>query len=208
MGLGGAFIIGFVAVSLWGEPTDTASTLLMAALAILLGALEGAIVGLTQGWVLKRRLSTIAVGRWVLATAIGAFLAWTLGMLPSTIMSLSPDNSTAPPPEIPDYVNYLMAIGLGAVAGPILAFAQWLALRRLAARAWLWIPVNAAAWMVGMPIIFVGPGIIQEDTPVLTIGLIILVIVALDGAAVGAIHGYALIRFLLPAPLMKQQVNQ
>jgi hypothetical protein len=119
-------------------------------------------------------------------------------MLPSTAMDLGQQGSTAPPPDIPDILNYLMAIVLGAIAGPLLASVQWLVLRKVISRAWRWIPANALAWMVGMPIIFLGPGVINEEMSPLAIGLLVLVTVGLAGAAVGAIHGYALVKFLLP----------
>jgi hypothetical protein len=199
VGLGGAFVIGYGLVLLLDLPAGAGPTLRLAGLAIVLGTAEGLIVGLAQGLVLKQRLPQLGLNRWVPATAAGAFLAWVLGMLPSTAMDLGQQGAAAPPPDIPDIVNYLMAIVLGAVAGPILASVQWLVLRRHIARAWRWIPANALAWMVGMPVIFIGPGVISVEMSPLVIGLVVLVTVGLAGAAVGAIHGYVLVRFLLPA---------
>jgi hypothetical protein len=208
VGLGGAFIIGYAFISLFDQPIGAIPTLLLAGLAVLLGTLEGAVVGLAQGFVLKQCLPDMGVGQWVLATAVGALVAWTLGMLPSTAMDLRQSASTAPPTEVPDLVNYLLAIGLGAVAGPILAFAQWLMLRRHVSKAWRWIPANAAAWMVGMPIVFVGPGLIGEGMSLAVIGLTIIVVVAAAGAAVGAIHGFVLVKYLLPSQRVEEAAEQ
>jgi hypothetical protein len=50
----------------------------------------------------------------------------------------------------------LLAAGLGALGGVVLAFPQWLTLRRIVRGASIWIPANMLAWLVGMPIIFSG----------------------------------------------------
>jgi hypothetical protein len=198
LGLGGAFGVGYAVMAALGEPVGAIPALLRAALAVGLGTLEGVVVGCAQGWVLRGWLPDLSRQRWVIATAAGAFFAWTLGMLPSTLMDFrAPTNAS--PPAIPDALIYLLAAGLGLVAGPILALAQWLVLRRVLERAWRWIPANALAWMIGMPVIFIGPNALPEGAPAWRIGLTIGAVVMAAGAVVGAIHGYALIRFLRPA---------
>jgi hypothetical protein len=193
IGLGAAFLIGFGLLSRF----EDAPTLLLAGGAVLLGILEGIVVGLAQGSILRRRLPQITLGRWVAATALGAFLAWTLGMIPSTLMSMAPGDAASAPPELPQAAVYLLAVGMGALLGPVLACAQWLVLRPWVARAWRWIPANALAWMLGMPLIFVGTGFIQPETPTYQAALIMLAAVATAGAAVGAVHGLILVRALL-----------
>jgi len=198
VGLGGAFLAGYAIVSLVGAREGSVSALLLGGLAIALGMLEGAIVGAAQGLVLRRRLPGLSVRKWVLGTAAGALVAWTLGMLPSTIMSFGPQQAGPAAADIPDLFVYAAAAGLGAVAGTILASAQWLVLRRHVSKAWRWLPANAAAWMVGMPMTFIAADRIQPQTLPVVIGFSILVAVALAGAVVGAIHGFILTRWLLP----------
>jgi hypothetical protein len=141
--------------------------------------------------VLKARLPELA--GWVRASIVGAVLAWAIGMVPSTIMSLGQSTDTAPPPEISESLQLALAAGLGLVAGPILAFFQWRSLRHQVARAGWWLPANALAWAVGMPIIFLGAHASSYLTDKISVALAVGVALAAAGAAVGAIHG----RFLL-----------
>jgi len=167
------------------------------ALAVGLGTLEGAIVGGAQWLVLRERLAALPAHVWVLATAAGAFVAWCLGLLPSLLMDMSAQDG-AGSARFSAFLTYVLAAILGAIAGPILACFQWLALRRHVARARVWIPANAVAWAVGMPLVFVGPALVVEGMPTVEAAPIFLSVTCAAGALVGAVHGYALVRFILP----------
>lgn len=192
IGLGTAAAVGFLVATRLGEPHGLPQTLLFAALFVLLGAFEGLIVGFAQAKVLVRRLPDLQ--GWVQATVVGAVVAWVIGMAPSTIMSLTHSGGSGPPPEIGEPLRLLLAAGLGLVAGPVLAFFQWRCLRRCVSRraAW-WLPANAAAWALGMPIIFVsahlGAGTSNPILVMLGVGASLLA----AGAVVGAVHGCALV---------------
>jgi hypothetical protein len=140
-----------------------------------------------------RRLSPL---EWVAATAIGAFLAWAMGMAPSTLMALNQSGGSSPPPEISDAVKYALASVMGAALGTILGISQWRALRRYVAGASLWVWANAAAWAVGMPMVFIGAGATSAGSSALNIALTVVVTIAAAGASVGAIHGVAPLRLL------------
>ncbi|MBI5033949.1 MAG: hypothetical protein HZB51_25800 [Chloroflexi bacterium] len=201
IGLGTTFIIGFGIISQVGDASGTSAILLFAGIAVLLGMFEGAVVGVTQSLVIKRWLSDFKIRSWVIATIVGALLAWMRGMLPSTGMSLSAsEKSSAPSMDMPDWIGIVLAMPLGTVAGMVLASAQWLALRRWVARAWLWLPANALAWLVGMPIIFFGTSLIQPSTSALQAAVIMLIAIATTGAAVGAVHGSVLAHLLRRQP--------
>ena len=59
--------------------------------------------------------------------------------------------------EPPLALVLLLAADLGSVAGPLLPAFQWLSLRKvLPCNAWRWLPANALAWALGMPVIFPG----------------------------------------------------
>ena len=62
----------------------------------------------------------------------------------------------AAPPEIAEWMVYLLAASMGLVFGPILGAPQWWVLRRWVDKAIWWIPANAVAWAGGMVAIFVG----------------------------------------------------
>jgi hypothetical protein len=196
VGLGTVAAVAFVVVSRIGEPQGAAQALAFSLLFILLGAFEGLVVGWAQVRVLRKRLP--AIDGWVRATVVGAVAAWVLGMLPSMIMSLGEtvEGSAPPPPEVGEPLRLLLAAGLGFVAGPVLAFFQWRVLRRYVQRAAWWLPANAAAWAVGMPVVFLGAHISTYTIPVLAVVVGVATTLAIAGAAVGAIHGRALLLLL------------
>jgi hypothetical protein len=98
-----------------------------------------------------------------------------------------------PPAEPPQWVTLLLAAGLGAAAGALLSFAQWLVLRGRLKRAGLWIPANMLAWACGMPVIFWGTDLAFKRSAVWQSVLFVGGAILVAGAVVGAIHG----RFLV-----------
>jgi hypothetical protein len=129
------------------------------------GAIEGALLGTGQ-WLAMGRRRPPAI-TWVGATTAGAAIAWTLGMLPST---LAADFRTP---------WAFAMVGVGAIA--LLAsipVAQWLTLgarfggRRGAAR---WVPVNMAACAVAVLWTFAPSPFIDERSPVALVATLYIV---------------------------------
>ena len=136
-------------------------------------------------------------GVWVGATALGACIAWTLGMIPSTVMTTGTESGTsAAPGQMSDLVIYALAAGLGLVTGSILGAPQWLALRPHLPKAGWWVLANALAWAVGMVVIFIGTSFIPASGMTWSLALLLLFFVAAAGTLVGAIHGLFLIWML------------
>jgi hypothetical protein len=170
--------------------------------------LEGSAVGLTQWIVLRRLLPDLPRHAWWLATAIGAGIAWTLGMIPSTLFSLAEaDTGAAPTAEPAAILMYGLAALMGLMLGPVLAMPQWFVLRRFLRRAWVWIPANAAAWGVGMPLIFVAMDLIQPTALTAGVALALLFTLALVGATVGAIHGAILLHLSAAQRAMERDLS-
>jgi hypothetical protein len=196
IGLG---VAGMVGISVFvNQPLTLGQALLSAVPAILAGAFEGLVVGWAQWSVLRGPLAGVRARSWIGATVLGAFIAWCLGMLPSTIMSLTtqPAAAQAGPSPFEGPLVYPLAMGMGAVLGVVLGLPQWAVLRRWTPRGWRWIAANSAAWAVGMPIIFLAAGGMPPSLPVAAIVLIVLATLALAGAVVGAVHGAVLVRML------------
>ncbi|MDH4109762.1 MAG: hypothetical protein OEW35_15850 [Gammaproteobacteria bacterium] len=198
VGLGAVAALGFMAFKHAGEPANTIQALTFAATFVLLGAFEGAVVGVAQRAVLVRRLP--ALRGWIRATVAGAMAAWAIGMVPSTIVSLAHGPDTPAQAEPPLAMVLLLAAGLGAVAGPLLAAFQWHSLRKVVTRrAWLWLPANAAAWALGMPIIFLGAQSNElTSAPAVIVAVMALTLLA-AGAVVGAVHGWFLLHMVFPS---------
>jgi hypothetical protein len=190
VGLGGTLVISALLLL---NAQKTMGVLPTAALAVLAGTfIEGITVGTAQWLVLRRPMKSIRWRVWVLATAIGAFVAWTLGMIPSTFMFAGADSGGAAPAQISDLVIYALAAAMGFVLGPILGAPQWLVLRHHLPRAGWWVLANALAWMVGMVIVFVGTSFIPPEGISLNVAFVLLFFLFVAGAAVGAIHGLVL----------------
>jgi hypothetical protein len=202
LGLGSTFAVIAFAFSRMGDQPGAGMVFLSFLVAVASGAIEATIVGLAQWWAMHPWFPTIKRYAWWLGTLIGALLAYVLGYLPSTLMSLGQGSSQAPVSEPPQWMTLLLAAGLGMVAGAVLSFAQWLVLRSKAAHAVWWIPANMLAWMAGMPIIFLGMDLAQKgQQPVVSL-CIISAALFLMGAVVGAIEG-AVLTWMSSHPLAR-----
>jgi hypothetical protein len=192
LGLGASFaVIGLLVSQI--DTTHASGILLAFGLTVLAGALEATLVGLCQHWAMHPWFPGIGRAAWWRGTLIGALLAYALGYLPSTLMSMNEAATGATAVEPPQWLTLLLAAGLGIAAGALLSFAQYLVLRRSARKAGRWIPANMLAWAVGMPVIFQGMDMAYRQPSMSLSVLVIAGALLLAGILVGAIHG----RFLL-----------
>jgi hypothetical protein len=203
VGLGGTALIGGVLVALTSRAGGAVAQIAAAVAFVAAGTLiEGAAVGVAQWRVLHRALPALAGRDWVRTTAAGAGVAWALGMVPSTVMAVREQTppptgaASSPPPAFDGPLVFVLAAAMGLLLGPILAWFQWRVLRRHLPRAAKWVPANAAAWALGMPVIFIATSIIGPGMPVPVIVAVAFVCLAGAGAVVGAVHGAVLARLL------------
>lgn len=159
--------------------------------------LEGIVVGWLQWIVLKTKLSGLTAQAWIGATAFGAGIAWTLGMLPSSLMdSVAAQDGDGAMAEPNALFLYVMALVMGAVLGPILGCAQAFVLRHHVNHPYRWLPANAVAWAVGMLVIFVGIDLaLAASSPLVSI-LIAALTLLITGTSVGLLHGLFLVKML------------
>lgn len=194
VGLGGTLFIGILLLS---NAEKTVGVVPAAALAVLAGTfIEGTVVGTMQWLVLRRPLKSMRWRSWALATALGAFVAWTLGMIPSTFFFTGADTGTTSTAPMSDLMVYTLAAAMGLALGAILGVPQWLVLRRYVLKAGWWALANALAWMLGMVIVFIGTSFIPAEAFALQVALLLLLFIVAAGATVGAVHGLALIWLL------------
>lgn len=203
LGLGTTFALGaWIAPRMTAEPTLTVVMTGVVAAVLFGTVLEGVLVGAFQARVLRDALPAFRQRPWILATSLGAGVAWLLGMIPSSIMALrdvpgaddaTVATSTAEPGAM---VQLLLAALLGLVLGPVLAGAQLFVLRHYADGAGRWIPANALAWAVGMPAIFTGMDLLPWDSGGATLIVGLFAVSGAAGAIVGAVHGRALLRMM------------
>ena len=92
-GLGTAALVAWAFIAFGGVQQTLLQHILFALAMLATGIFEGAVVGSAQAWILRSRLPELPWWPWVRATILGALVAWTLGMLPSTIMAATTESS-------------------------------------------------------------------------------------------------------------------
>jgi len=194
-GLGLTFVItGLVFAKLDSQGT-VISIILTFVFAVLSGAVEATVVGLAQWWAMNPWFPMIGRFGWWRGTMIGALVAYVLGYLPSTLMSMGEATSQSAPMEEPaQWIVLLLAAGMGAIGGAVLSFAQWLELRGKVQGAGIWMPANMLAWAFGMPVIFWGVDMAFKMAMLWQSVLVMAGSLLVAGAVVGAVHGAFLVR--------------
>lgn len=195
IGLGLTFVITGLFFSRLGDQNTLPSILLSFVVAVLSGAVEATFVGLAQWRAMQPWFPSISRFAWWRATLVGALIAYVLGYLPSTLMSMSEATANAAPAAEPEqWAVLLLAAGMGGVGGAVLSFAQWLALRGSVKGAGIWIPANVVAWLFGMPVIFWGIDLAFKMSALWQSVLAMAGTLFMAGAIVGALHGFFLVR--------------
>ncbi len=204
IGLGLTFAVGIGLISNLGEQNSVLIIVTAFLVAALSGAIEATIVSLSQWWAMHPWFPSISRKTWWSATLAGALVAYVMGYLPSTVMSLAEQSAESQVnPSVPaQWVVLLLAAMLGLAGGAVLSFAQWLTMRGKLRGSSIWIPANMLAWMAGMPLIFWSIDVAQGIDNFLLIILFVAVMLLVTGALVGAIHGFFLIQLarLNPSP--------
>ena len=194
-GLGLTFIITGLVFSKLDSQQTVLSILLSFVFAVLSGAVEATVVGLAQWWAMRPWYPMVSRFAWWRGTLIGALIAYVLGYLPSTLMSMGEATTQSAPVEEPaQWIILLLAAGMGAVGGAVLSFAQWLVLRGKVKGAGIWMPANMLAWAFGMPVIFWGVDMAFKMAAIWQSVLVMAGTLFVAGAVVGAVHGAFLIR--------------
>jgi hypothetical protein len=166
-------------------------------------AVAGAVIGVAQWLVLRRRL--VAAGWWVPTTIAGAVA------LPLLAALQVPDLPRVGPPGIGRWSSVADGIGFitdgairGAIIGTLVGLAQRPVLRRLPRAGW-WVPASTAAWAVQQAadeaaLVLGDMGLLAPNGTGVLLIEILLASVRLGGA--GAITGLALLWLLRRAQRM------
>lgn len=111
------------------------------------GLVEGLALGAGQAWAFPFRVRRL---RYALLTALGAGVVW------AGVLAVMRAGGALPP---------ALAAIAGAAGLAAIGTAQWLELRRHAARAGRWIAWTALAWAVALPLSFAPGPFVDEATP-------------------------------------------
>lgn len=180
----GIAVAALVAVGLtrWlGEPTTVAGRLGFYGAALGAGALEGALVGWAQGSLLRVRLPSLRLGRFIGWTTLPVVACWAVGMFPSTFLFTDPGVLTQPVPERSTIVVSLWSGLGGALGGLLIGGAQALELRHQVGAVKAWLLATALGWGVALPLDMTGAMVPGPTTP----PLLVIVSAALGGVLAG-----------------------
>jgi hypothetical protein len=153
---------GFTVAAIAGVLVATQNLPGVAEFALLVGAgsIEGALLGAGQAIAMTRlQLPRLMLRRWPVVTSVAAALAWSIGLLPSSI------------PHIPwsSPVTWLLAAVLGSALLLSIPTAQYLLLRSAIPTAGRWIWVNVLAWSLGICWTFAPSPLVNASTPLLSL---------------------------------------
>jgi hypothetical protein len=180
---------GFMVAAIAGALASTQGLPGAVEFALLVGAgsIEGALLGTGQAIGMSRlQLPSSVLRRWPVVTSAGAALAWSIGLLPSSI------------PNIPWFtpVTWLIAAVLGSALLLSIPTAQYLLLRSTIPTAGRWIWVNALAWLLGICWTFAPSPLVNASTPIFALILIYAVAGVLMAATVAVITGLCWLSWL------------
>lgn len=127
LGIGAAAAIAFLLLPFLGDPQTVPQGVLLTAVMVLAGTIEGVTTGSPQWVVLRERFVRLRSRNWLAVTALGAATAWLLGMPSSTFFS--PDASmTASAMDFSIWQAALLGAVFGAVLGALSGDFQWVEL--------------------------------------------------------------------------------
>lgn len=184
-----AEMIGAVLVSSWGASLGRG---LSSSNFIVLGIVEGAVLGLSQWLVLQRHLTRAFW--WIPATMGGGLIAWLIGLMTIEVFTIltcfGESGGTA-------QLRAGAALAVGGVAlGAVLGFAQWLVLRPFTPKAVGWILASALAW--GLALVMLFQPALKTNSFDVCLALSGVFQGAVVGLVVGAITGAALVWLFSP----------
>lgn len=133
------------------EPRGLAAQLAMLGLKALSGVVEGAVLGVVQASLMRRRLPGLSIRRWSAATCAVAVAGWAFGSSFSVFGGgAGPEGGFDPGPAL----TVALSAGFGLMVGTLFGAVQALALGGLRVTRWPWIAGNAAGWALGLPAIY------------------------------------------------------
>jgi hypothetical protein len=180
--------VGFTVPAAVGVAVTRASWGALATLLalVLAGFAEGTLLGAAQADCLYRWRVLPVRRRWIVATSVGAAVAWSIGMLPSTF-DLHWTAATA----------VVAGVG-GLILLTLLPLAQYFVLRDHVSRPVLWILINIVAWLLGIAWTLAPSPLVDQSTPAGALILIYGTAGLCMAATVAVVTGLGMIRLLQP----------
>ncbi len=159
---------------------------------LLLGTLEGFLLGFAQWLVLRRYIRHASY--WIFFTIAGVLISWFMGLTVSAVIGLVYAANLHQ--KITTLIEEVAL--LGAAVGTVIGYAQWLILGTINKQAIWWVFANAVAFGLGMVIAFIGAGIDKPLGLNIHASLIAVATGAVMGIVISSITGIVLVWLLKP----------
>ena len=169
------------------DPASLAGKFAMLGLKSLSGLVEGVVLGLLQGLVLRRLYPRLPLPAWIALTALLAIGGWAAG----SAIPIFGGPGGEEPAEPSLFLSIVLAAGFGLAAGALFGAVQAAALRRAASASYWWIIVNAAGWALALPVIYAAASLPDAASPIWLILAAGLASGATAGIVLGAVTGLA-----------------
>jgi hypothetical protein len=174
-----------------GAPDAVAVPVIVAA-----GAVEGAVLGMSQAWVLVRAVRGLRARGWVAYTSAGAAGAYSVGMAPSVLYPWLRD---LPLPAV-----VLLGTLAAAVLLCCLAVPQAMMLRRHLRHGWHWAGWTVSGWGAGLAAFgLVSPPLWQPGQSAAVVAAIGLLGGLAMAVVAAAITGWGLVRICAAGPAVR-----
>lgn len=151
------------------------------------GLIQGLVLGLLQGWAMRRQFPALPLRAWTGATMLVGAIVWSIAAWFAVFPSLAHD------PLLPAvetlFQTAVTAAGFGMGLGLLFGIAQAVVLRRAAGQVHWWIAVNAVGWGAALPCIYVAASVGSASPSSLEIAFRGLVGGAVSGVVLGTITG-------------------
>ncbi len=184
-------IAGFTVPAVAGALTATLhmGAVLTVASLVVAGAVEGAVLGVSQALVVRHAVPSVPSRAWIGATAAGAALSYAIALVPSAAGGRLG--------ELPRIVLVTGGAVLGVAFLVALGGLPARVLRGRLERAWRWVPVTAGAWTAGLVVFTaIAPPLWHDGQPVVQIVLIGLLAGCAMALTVAAVTGTGLARLV------------
>ena len=187
-----AQILGWIVIAYFSQAIDEFSNENTYQVLLLIGTVEGFLLGFAQWLVLRRYIRHASF--WIFLTILGALLSWFMGLTVSVVIGLFYAANLHQ--TITTLVKEIAL--LGAAIGTVIGYAQWLILKIANKKAIWWVGANAFAWSLGLVVAFIGAGINKSSEFSIHPPLVTAATGAAMGIVISSITGIVLVWLLQP----------
>lgn len=187
-----AQILGWFVATHFSHAIDEFGNQITYQVLLLVGTLEGFLLGFAQWLVLRRYIRQASY--WIFLTTAAVLLSWFMGLMVSVVIGLFYAANLHQ--KLTTLIQEVAL--LGTAVGTVIGYAQWLILKTINKQAIWWVSANALAWCIGVVIAFIAAKIDKLPGFNIHASLITVATGAVVGIVISSITGIVLVWLLKP----------